>query len=285
MIKQLSIIGVGLIGGSLALALKRAGYCQRIIGIGRDPARLQQAQQAGIIDEYSTDYATGLELADVLLLAVPLNSYLSIFQQIKPHIQPQTVITDVGSAKASVLADAQQVFGEPPSQFVPGHPIAGNEKSGFAAAMADLFQQRRVVLTPLPTTDAAAIDCVTQLWTAAGAMVDILDVLEHDRILALTSHLPHMLAFGLVDALAGAPEADAVFRLAAGGFRDFTRIAASDPVMWRDIALRNRDAILQALDTYQTSLLALRSAIDDQDGAALLDIMQRAKQARETFCY
>ncbi|HEX5055202.1 MAG TPA: prephenate dehydrogenase/arogenate dehydrogenase family protein [Gammaproteobacteria bacterium] len=285
MIKQLSIIGVGLIGGSLALALRQAGYCRRIIGIGRSAERLQAACKARVIDEGTTDYAAGLADADMVLVAVPLNSYVESFRQIKGKVRSDAVITDVGSAKACVIEDAARVFGKVPQNFVPGHPIAGTEKSGFEAAFAELYRKRRVVLTPTATTSSRAVDAVAAMWQAAGAQVEITDAAHHDRVLASTSHLPHILAFGLVGSLARESDVEEIFRFAAGGFRDFTRIAASDPAVWRDICLRNKEALLQALRHYREDLDALEQAIVTGDAASLMEIFTRAKTARDKFSF
>lgn len=284
MINHLGIIGVGLIGGSLALALKQAGYCRRVTGIGRNVARLQRAVSAGVIDDCSGDLGAGIAGCDMIVIAVPLDSYAGVFEKIRNHIGANSVITDVGSAKASVVDDARRIFGSVPANFVPGHPIAGTEKSGFEAAFPELFHRRRVVLTPLPgETDSSATEKVRLMWEAAGAIVEITDVEHHDRVLAATSHLPHILAFGLVDSLAKENNVEEIFRFAAGGFRDFTRIAASDPEVWRDICLRNRDAILDVMQLYSADLDGLRAAIDAGDGETLHAIFSRAKKARDKF--
>lgn len=283
MIDKLCIIGVGLIGSSLAVALKRAQYCKQIIGAGRDQQRLDAACEQGIIDSGTTDYRQAVADADVVLISVPLNAYRAVFTAIKPHLNQSTVITDAGSAKACVVEDAKEVFGKVPENLVPGHPIAGNEKSGYEAANPDLYIGRRIILTPLPETDEHAVSVVEQMWQAAQANVDRVDVAVHDRLLAATSHLPHMLAFGLVDSLAQQDTADDIFRFAAGGFRDFTRIAASDPVMWRDICLRNQTAILEALALYEKDLAQIRTAIEKSDAAELEKIFSRAKKARDQF--
>lgn len=283
MIEHLSIIGVGLIGGSLALALKRAGYCRRITGVGRDAGRLQGAVAAGVVDDYETDFAAGVADADMVLVAVPLNSCSDVFEKIRGRLKAGAVLTDASSAKGSVIDDVRRVFGKVPANFVPGHPIAGTEKSGYESAFAELFQRRRVILTPVAGTDAGAVARVRAMWEAAGAIVEITDVAHHDRVLASTSHLPHMLAFGLVDSLAKQDDVEEIFRFAAGGFRDFTRIAGADPVMWRDICLRNRDAILQAMKLYQADLNELQAAIEAGDADTLLKIFGRAKAARDKF--
>jgi len=285
MINQLTIIGVGLIGGSLALALKKAGYCKKIVGIGRNAQRLDAARNAGVIDRGETDYAAGIKDADVILIATPLDTYRAVFGEIKTCIDSDTVITDAGSAKGCVISDAMAVFGKIPANLVPGHPIAGNEKSGYEASIADLYQNRRVVLTPAADSSPQAVEKVKMMWQAAGARVEITDAEHHDRVLAATSHLPHLLAFGLVDSLARQPDGEEMFRFAAGGFRDFTRIAASDPVMWRDICLRNRDAVLSALENYENDLTDLHAAIKNGDSETLVQIFSRAKQARDRFNY
>lgn len=283
MIRRLTVIGVGLIGGSLARALKRAGACQEVVGCGRDEAQLQQALTLGVIDRYELDPAAAVAGADMVVLAVPLGAMAQVFQAIAPALAPDTVVTDVGSAKASVVAAARQAFGEPPATLVPGHPIAGTERSGVEASFAELFEQRKVILTPLAQTDPAAVARVRTLWQAAGAQVVEMTVAHHDKILAATSHLPHMLAYALVDTLARMGDHDEIFSYAAGGFRDFTRIASSDPQMWHDICLANREALLSTLDLFIKDLQALRQAVDHNDGAYLLEMFQRAKQARDHY--
>ena len=284
MINRLTIIGVGLIGGSLARAVKRAGYCAEVVGSGRDKAHLQRAMELGIIDRYETDPARAVMDADVIVLAVPLGAMEEVLRAIAPQLKPDAVITDAGSAKGSVVAAAQAVFGEAPAQFVPGHPIAGTEQSGVEASLADLFKERRVILTPLPNTAAAALAAVRELWRQAGAEVVEMSVEHHDEVLAATSHLPHMLAFALVDTLARMHEQAEIFRYAAGGFRDFTRIASSDPVMWRDICLANREAIVTMIDRFQGDLVVLREAILEGDGKRIEAIFSRAKEARDRYC-
>lgn len=285
MINQLTIIGTGLIGGSLALALKKANYCNKIVGLGRNPQRLDAACKAGVIDEGTDDYRQGLANADVVMISTPLSTYATVFENIKPHINETMVLSDAGSAKRCVVEAAKQVFGNIPKCLVPGHPIAGNEKSGFEAASPDLYAQRKVLITPLPETNTTAITTVTEMWQATGACVEQIGVDLHDNILAATSHLPHMLAFGLVDSLAQQNNVDQIFRYAAGGFRDFTRIAASDPVMWRDICLQNREAVLAALDLYEQDLAQVRTAIEQGDADTLQTIFARAKKARDQFTY
>lgn len=285
MIRRLAVIGVGLIGGSLALALRRAGAVKEVIGCGRGQANLDKAVELGIIDRYVTDPAQAVEGADMVLLAVPLGGMRGVFESIRDSLAPDAVVTDAGSAKTCVVEDAKAVFGQPPPFLVPGHPIAGTEKSGASAALADLFVGRRVILTPLPETAADAKARVRRMWETAGAVVEEMDVRHHDEVLAATSHLPHVLAFALVDALGRMGDSEEIFHYAAGGFRDFTRIASSDPVMWRDICLANRDALLGVLRNYQSELDAVADAIARADGRELQALFQRAKAARDRFCH
>jgi len=283
MSERVAIVGVGLIGGSFGLALKAAGYAGEIVGVGRDPARLDEAVSIGAIDRGDTDAVAGVSGAAVVLLAVPMGAMRAALESIAPGLDAEAVVTDAGSVKGSFVRDAHAVLGSL-ERVVPGHPIAGTERSGVGAAFATLFQGRRVILTPLEDTRAAAIERVAHLWTIAGAAVERLPVEAHDRLLAATSHLPHMLAFGLVDALARGDDPDAVFRYAAGGFRDFTRIASSDPLMWRDICLANRDALLAALEAYRDDLEDLTAEVRAGDGDGLLARFRRAKTARDRFC-
>lgn len=280
---RIAIAGVGLIGGSFGLALKAAGHAGEIVGLGRDRERLARAVELGAIDRGETDAAAGAAGADVVLLAVPMGSMRAVLAALAPGLGGDTVVTDAGSVKGSFVADARAVLGSL-ERVVPGHPIAGTERRGVEAAFAELFRDRRVILTPLAETRAHAIDAVTRLWAATGAQVERLGVEAHDRLLAATSHLPHMLAFGLVDALARGDDPEAVFRYAAGGFRDFTRIASSDPVMWRDICLANREALLAALAAYREDLDALAAEVEAGDGEGLLARFERARSARDRFC-
>lgn len=281
MIGRLCIIGVGLIGGSLALALRRAGAVGEVIGTSRNEQHLSRAADLGVIDHYDLDAAQAVAGADVVVLAVPLGAMEGVCRAIKGTLSERTVLTDVGSTKASVVTSVEAAFGGVPRGFVPGHPIAGTEKSGVEAAFPDLFVRRRVILTPLESSSKAACSTVKTMWEAAGAVVEETSVAHHDRVLAATSHLPHMLAFGLVDSLARLGDHDEIFRYAAGGFRDFTRIASSDPVMWRDICLANREALLTMIARYQIDLRLIEEAIEGSDGDALLEIFNRAKLARD----
>lgn len=284
MIKHLCVIGVGLIGGSLALALKKAGYVEKVTGIGRSLENLQTAQQLAVIDHYETDYASALSDADMVFVSVPIGAMGAVFAQIKPHLKPGAIISDGGSAKQQVIDAAREALGSKIKQFVPGHPIAGTEKSGAEAAFDSLYQDRRVILTPLAENSRTDIDKVRDMWQAAGAAVDEMDARHHDLVLAGTSHLPHILAFALVDCLNKVEDVDEIFKYAAGGFRDFTRIASSDPVMWRDICLSNADAILAMMQNYQQQIDELKHCIEQGDGESILALFKAAKDARDNFC-
>jgi prephenate dehydrogenase len=278
-IGRLAIVGVGLIGGSFALALKQAGVVRTVLGVGRNPARLTIARELELIDGVA-DYAEAGQ-ADCILLALPVGETEAVLRQLAPHLKPGAIITDVGSTKANVVAAARTALGSRFSDFVPGHPIAGSEQNGPGAARADLFQGKKVVLTPQADTRVDALNTVKALWQASGAQIEILDAERHDRIFAAVSHLPHLAAFALVDELAQRADGDTYFHFAASGFRDFTRIAGSSPEMWRDIALANREAVLAELDAYLAALQTLRAAISAEDGAALLASFARAREARE----
>jgi len=283
MIQQLTIIGVGLIGGSLARALKQVGYCKTVVGCGRSEAQLQKAVELGVIDRYCTDIAEAVQGADVVLLAVPLGAMASCFKAMQGHLKAEVVITDAGSAKGSVVAAANAAFDQLPPGFVPGHPIAGTERSGVEASFAELYRGRRVIITPLASSSVKAVNSVRQMWQQAGALVEEMTVKHHDEVLAATSHLPHVLAYGLVDTLVSMDESEEIFRFAAGGFRDFTRIASSDPVVWRDICLANQAALLAVLERYQLDLEKLTQQVRDADGDALGTVFIRAKSARDRF--
>lgn len=283
MIKRLCIIGVGLIGGSLARALRAAGYCGEVIGVGRNPVHLRQAVELGVIDRFETDPGQAVAGADVVLVAVPLGAMEGVFRAIRGHLAGDAVLTDAGSAKGSVIDAVRRAFGGVPDYFVPGHPIAGTENSGVAASIPELYRNRRVILTPLANTDPAAASRVRAMWEAAGAHVSEMEPAHHDAVLAATSHLPHVLAFTLVDSLARLGDREEIFAYAAGGFRDFTRIASSDPVMWRDICLANGDAIQMMIDRFIDDLKAVGKAVQEHDGHRLLEIFTSAKQARDRF--
>lgn len=277
----LAIVGTGLIGGSFALALKQAGAVGEVLGTGRSPAKLTLARELGLIDRAADWRQAGQ--ADCILLALPVGETGSALRQLAPHLKPGAIVTDAGSTKAGVVDAARAALGVRFADFVPGHPIAGSELSGPGAARADLYRGKRVVLTPQADTRADALATVRLLWETTGALVETLDAVQHDRIFAAVSHLPHLAAFALVDALAQRADAETFFRFAAGGFRDFTRIAGSSPEMWRDIALTNHEALLGELDAYLATLQTLRLAVSEKDGDALLNLFSRARAARENW--
>ncbi len=280
-VDTLAIVGTGLIGGSFALALKQSGAVRRVLGVGRNPARLTIARELELIDGVA-DYAQAGQ-ADCILLALPVGETEAVLRQLAPRLKPGAIITDAGSTKANVVEAARAALGARFADFVPGHPIAGSEQSGPGAARADLFQGKKVVLTPLADTRADALETVKALWQAAGAQVETLDADQHDRVFAAVSHLPHLAAFALVDELAQRADGETFFRLAASGFRDFTRIAGSSPEMWRDITLANREALLTELDAYLAALQTLRQTVAAEDGQALLKMFSRARAARENW--
>ncbi|HSQ06946.1 MAG TPA: prephenate dehydrogenase/arogenate dehydrogenase family protein [Chromatiaceae bacterium] len=283
MIRRLAVIGVGLIGGSLARALRGAGCVGEVVGCGRSVANLERALELGVIDRWSHDPAQAVAGADLVFVAVPLGTMGQVFGAIRDALAPGAVVTDGGSVKGSVVLDARAAFGQVPPRLVPGHPIAGTERSGVDASFPELYQGRRVILTPLAATDPEAVERVTAMWEACGAEVTLMEVAHHDEILAATSHLPHMLAFGLVDALARMRENDEIFRYAAGGFRDFTRIASSDPVMWRDICIANREPLGAMLERFGDEMKDLADTIRSGDASHLLEIFARAKAARDRY--
>jgi len=283
MINRLCIIGVGLIGGSLARALRAKNACKTVIGCGRSESHLQRAIDLGVIDEYTTDVVEAVKGADMIVLSVPLRAMQSLFEKIDSVIDDGVVITDVGSAKSSVELAARKGLKQSLSQFVPGHPIAGTEKSGVDASFADLFKDRKIILTPLEENSQADIQRVTSMWEETGANVQCMSVTHHDEVLAATSHLPHVLAFGLVDTLSQMSDSDEIFQYAAGGFRDFTRIASSDPVMWRDICVENSDAIIKIMDMYIKDLEALKQLIVSADLDSIEKLFARAKAIRDAY--
>jgi prephenate dehydrogenase len=283
MIQRLAIIGVGLIGGSLARALRGARAVEEVVGCGRSLPNLERAVELGVIDRFSQDPAIAVAGADLVFVSVPLGAMRGIFTAIRGSLDPSAVLTDGGSVKGSVVADARAAFGRVPPRLVPGHPIAGTERSGVDASFPELYRNRRVILTPLPDTEPEAVEWVDWMWRACGAQVSRMSVTHHDEVLAATSHLPHMLAFGLVDALARMDETEEIFRYAAGGFRDFTRIASSSPVMWRDICIANREALSAMLGRFSVELTDLAESIRRGDGEQLLQIFERAKSARDRY--
>ena len=281
--KKLVIFGVGLIGGSVALALKKAKNTAEIIGVGRSAESLQSALDLGVIDAASSDVASAIKDADIILIAAPVAQTPAILNAIKPHLNASTVITDAGSTKGDVLQCAKDILGDQFHQFVGGHPIAGAEKSGVTAAMADLYLNKNVVITPAAETNPQAIASVKALWQECGANVSEMTAATHDGIFAAVSHLPHLLAFALVDDIASRANAEQLFGFAASGFRDFTRIAGSHPEMWRDISLANRTALLNELDAYQAELARLHDLLEREDGNGLHALFERASIARNNW--
>ncbi len=282
-IGKLVVCGVGLIGGSFALALRRAGAVERIVGIGRRREVLERACALGVIDEIAEGWADALDGADLVLLAAPVGQMDAILAAMAPHLRPGTVVTDAGSTKRDVVAALRSHLGGALADVVPAHPIAGAEKSGVEAAFAELYMGRKVVLTPLPESRSEAVQKVRDAWEACGANVVGMTPQEHDRVFAAVSHLPHLLAFGLVDDLAGRSNAPLLFSHAASGFRDFTRIAGSHPEMWRDICVANRVALLEELDAYLGELARLRMMLVEGDGDGLEAVFERARRARNAW--
>jgi prephenate dehydrogenase len=277
------IVGVGLIGGSFALGLKAAGAARQIVGLERSSAALERAGQLGIVDDACADPRQALRGADLVLIAAPVAQTASILRALLPWLEPHTIVTDAGSTKSDVVASARAVLGDRIRQFVPGHPIAGRESNGPDAAIPDLYRGKKAVLTPLPENPQASVDKVAAAWRACGAIIHLLTPEQHDKVFAAVSHLPHLLAYALVDDIAGKPHADLLFQYAASGFRDFTRIAGSSPEMWRDISLANRDALLGELDAYLAQLHGLRARLAAADGAGLEAVYGNAQRARRAW--
>lgn len=280
---RLVVIGLGLIGGSFAKGLRERGLCREVIGVDLDPESRRLAVELGVVDRCEVDLAAACQGADIIQLAVPILAMEKLLAELAKLDLGTTVLTDVGSAKGNVVRAARLAFTGKAVRFVPGHPIAGSEQSGVEASNAQLFRRHKVILTPCEQSDESALALVDALWRELGADVEHMEVKHHDQVLAATSHLPHLLAFTLVDSLAKRSENLEIFRYAAGGFRDFTRIAGSDPVMWHDIFLANREAVLRTLDVFRDDLDALRDAVDAGDGHQLLGVFTRARVAREHF--
>ncbi len=280
-IERLAIIGVGLIGGSFARALREAGAVKTVVGIGRSRSNLEEALSLGIVDEITQDAVAGVRGAQMVFISVPVCAIPDVLAEISPALTDGCIVTDGGSVKASLVSECERLM---PTGcfFVGGHPIAGTEHSGAAASFATLYNGKRCILTPTKQTDAAALDVVTRLWQICGAEVCLMEPGHHDRIFAEISHLPHMVAYALVHAVGTADvEGENVLSYTAGGFRDFTRIASSDPVMWRDIALMNRHALLASIDGFSKSLLELRQHIHSSEPQELAEFFTIAKQFRD----
>jgi prephenate dehydrogenase len=277
--QRAAVIGVGLIGGSLAWALRHHGVAGEVVGVEPDTATLERARQRHLIDRGVTDPADGVAGAGLVVLAVPVGRFADLLSAVKPALSPGVLVTDVGSVKGPVQADAERILG-PEAAFVGGHPIAGTADSGVEAALGDLFRGAQCVLTPTASTPVWAVERLRAAWEAVGSEVVTMTPAEHDRILAATSHLPHMLAYTLIQTFGALPERERLERFAAGGFRDLTRIAGSDAVMWRDIALANRDALLAMIDGFEAQLGTLRNAIEAGDGEALQRFFAEARALR-----
>lgn len=282
-LSKVVIFGVGLIGGSFALALKKQAAVKQVVGVGRHASTLARALNLGIIDVASSDLADALNGADLILIAAPVAQTESILRSIYPYLQKQTIVTDAGSTKSDVVEAARRALADKIAQFVPAHPIAGRESNGPEAAIADLYQGKKIVITKLPENSPTALNLVASTWQRCGAVPHYLNPKQHDHIFAAVSHLPHLLAYALVNQITKQPEADLRFQYAASGFRDFTRIAGSSPEMWRDISLANRDALQEELAHYQVQLQRISTALQHGDGDQLLAIFSNAQAARQRW--
>jgi prephenate dehydrogenase len=285
MFDRLCIIGVGLIGGSVARAARNRGLAKCIVGYGREQEKpnLETAKRLGVIDEYFLDIEPALQGTDGVVIAVPVGAVESVFKQLKPYWSDRCVYSDVGSTKSNVIAAAERVFGTVPANLVPAHPIAGAENSGVEAALPDLFLRRRLIITPVSQTEPASLANIQSFWERMGAQVSVMSADHHDAVLAATSHLPHLLAFALVDMLGRQDEQCEIFKYAAGGFRDFTRIASSDPTMWRDICTANKDQLIPLLHQLKTELDKIERLLVDNDGQRLFETFSYARNARQRF--
>lgn len=281
--KKIVIVGLGLIGGSIACAIAEKNLCNNVWAVGRNQDTLAEAKASGAISDFDVDLQAACANADLIIIAVPGLTVAPILKQLSVFVSESTIITDVASVKKSTIDAARSAFGKIPANLVPGHPIAGSEKSGFSAAKAGLYKGKKVILTPVAETSKEALLVVTELWAAIGADVLEMTVKHHDEVLAATSHLPHLLAYALVDTLSQQGESEEIFRYAAGGFRDFTRIASSDPEMWRDVFLANGEATIDILDQFTNELKRLRQALVDGDADTLMSTFVRAKKSRDNF--
>ncbi len=285
MFNKLCIIGVGLIGGSIAKAARQKKLAKTIVGFGRseDIENLKQAQALNIIDNYYTDIQPAVKNADCVIIATPVGSFESIFKQLKPYWSEKTIYSDAGSTKGSVIKAAEKIFGFVPPNFVPAHPIAGAEQSGASAAQLDLYQHKRLIITPLKNTDKQAVASIQKFWEAIGAYVSFMESAHHDAVFAATSHLPHILAYALTDLLGRKDETAEIFKYAAGGFSDFTRIASSDPTMWLDICMANKKEIIPLLAELRDKLATIESTLKDNKTQDLLATFSYAQNARQQF--
>ena len=281
--ERVAVIGVGLIGGSFSLVLKEKKLCGHVVGVGRSAANLKFALERGLIDSVASDVAAAVRGADLVLVSAPVAQFENIFQEIKAILKPGALVTDAGSTKRDVVATARAALGAKIAQFVPAHPIAGAEHSGAAAANPDLFRGRRVVLAPIEENSRQDIETISGLWTVIGARVTRMTPEEHDAVFAAVSHLPHLLAYALVNDVSKRPNSAQLFGYAAGGFRDFTRIASSQPEMWRDICMANRDRLLHELHLYERKLKAIGQMLEESDASALEKLFAEARAAREKW--
>ncbi|AEG00296.1 prephenate dehydrogenase [Methylomonas methanica] len=286
MFKRLCVIGTGLIGGSIARAARAQGLCEEIVAFGgreKNLPNLQLAQQLGVIDRFYTDMGQALAEADLVIVATPVGSMRNIFELIKPHWHPQALYSDAGSTKGSVVAAVEAAFGHVPNNFVPAHPIAGAERSGVDASQADLFKNRRLIITPLENTDRQFVEKLSNFWRQIGSSVSLMSVEHHDTVLAATSHLPHILAFTLVGLLGRKDEQREIFKYAAGGFKDFSRIASSDPTMWQDICLANKREIIPLIQQFKAELSHIEQLLTNDQAEQLFDTFTYARDARQRF--
>ena len=283
MFNKVAIFGIGLIGGSFALSLKKAGMVGEVVGVDRSSVSLERAKELGIIDRAAESAADAVHGADLVLLAAPVAQTGAVLESIAPHLQPGVIVTDTGSTKADVVDAARAALGNRIDQFIPGHPIAGRETNGPDAAIDHLYRGKKVVLAPLPENRKEDIERVAAAWRACGAIIHHLGAEQHDLVFAAVSHLPHLLAYALVDDIANKPHADLLFQYAASGFRDFTRIAGSSPEMWRDISLANQTALLDELDAYMAQLTRMRASLAAGDGKALEAVYGNAQRARHEW--
>ena len=281
MINKITIIGVGLIGGSLAKAIKENNLAKVVFGFGRDLNRLEAAQKANVIDQFSTNLKDAINDSDIVIIATPVGSFQEILSEIKPFLTSKIVISDVGSTKTNIASIVSQTLGDYSNYFIPAHPIAGKEKSGFEASESNLFNNRKVIITPLETSSPDSINLIQKMWEGTGADVDFMSPESHDELLGMTSHLPHMLAFSLVNYLISKNPSASIY--AAGGFKDFSRIASGDAVMWRDICIQNKDQIISHIKGYQKTLNSLVDAIENENSDELDLLFTSAKKTRDSW--
>ena len=279
-VQTLAVIGVGMIGGSLSLALKQRGLVSKVIGVGRSRANLQKALSMKVIDEIAIDVVEAARNADIILLGTPVGAMPTLLAQMVPVLDQNKIITDVGSVKQGIVDQAKQIMGHNISRFVPAHPIAGKEHSGVGAASADLYERHKVAITPNADTDPDALQTIVNMWRSVGADVVKMGVEEHDRVLAMTSHLPHVLAYAMVHYFAGSADREKCYQMAAGGFYDFTRIASSDPAMWRDICRMNKGQVLSHIQGFQENLSDIVKLIENGNDDAIEALFSDAKKAR-----